>query len=92
MCRFGLVFFVITIVVGMMIVEGSNITYAKRVKKGFIVKKLKKDFKRLKKQEGALKLVDGDRGIFEGILWDLKYVYLKSSNQKGPFRFLRISH
>ncbi|XP_033219227.1 lysyl oxidase homolog 3A-like isoform X3 [Belonocnema kinseyi] len=66
MCRVSLFSFVIVIVVGMMIVEGSNITLAKRVKKGFLGKKLKKDFKRLKKQEGALKLVDGDRGIFEG--------------------------
>lgn len=68
MCRVSLFSFLIVIVVGMMIVEGSNITYAKRMKKGFVVKKLKKDFKRLKKQEGALKLVDGERGIFEGIL------------------------
>lgn len=37
-----------------------------RAKKARIVKKLKKDFKKLKKQEGAIKLVGGERGDYEG--------------------------
>ena len=66
MCRFSLVLVLIVILV-VIIVEGSNNTlHGKQVKKGFLTNKLNKDFKKLKKQEGALKLVDGDRGIFEG--------------------------
>lgn len=44
----------------------SNVTDTNiRLKKARMVKKLKKDFRKLKKQEGAIKLVDG-KGDYEG--------------------------
>lgn len=68
MWRNKLIIFLIFVIIEMIVVEGSNRTlHRKRVKKGFTLKALQKDLKTLKKQEGALKLVDGDRGIFEGI-------------------------
>lgn len=67
MWRNKLIIFLIFVIIEMIVVEGSNRTlHRKRVKKGFTLKALQKDLKTLKKQEGALKLVDGDRGIFEG--------------------------
>lgn len=65
------ILFLIVMIIGMIVVEGSNRTfYPKRIiKKKLTSKTIKKDLKTLKKQEGALKLVDGDRGIFEGIFY-----------------------
>ncbi|XP_014606671.1 PREDICTED: lysyl oxidase homolog 2 [Polistes canadensis] len=37
-----------------------------RAKKARMVKKLKKDFKKLKKQEGAIKLIGSEKGDYEG--------------------------
>lgn len=37
-----------------------------RIRKMRIIKKLKKDFRRLKKQEGALKLIGSENGDYEG--------------------------
>ncbi|XP_076759794.1 lysyl oxidase homolog 2B isoform X1 [Xylocopa sonorina] len=55
----------------------NNATWDKiREKKARIVKKLKKDFRKLKKQEGAIKLVGGENGGHEGnveILHDGKW-------------------
>lgn len=46
---------------------GNNGTWDKvREKKARIVKKLKKDIRKLKKQEGAVKLVGGENGGHEG--------------------------
>lgn len=51
----------------------SNSTWDKAREKARIVKKLKKDFRKLKKQDGALKLVGGEhshegKGTFEWML------------------------
>lgn len=39
-----------------------------RERKARIVKKLRKDFRKLKKQEGALKLIGGENGDHEGAI------------------------
>lgn len=43
-------------------------------KKARVVKKLKKDFRKLKKQEGALKLVGGENGDHEGADFNAFYM------------------
>lgn len=68
MWRNKLILLIIVVIIEIIVVEGSNRTvYQKHVNKRLTAKTLKKDFKTLKKQDGAVKLVDGDRGIFEGI-------------------------
>lgn len=44
----------------------STTTMAARAKKARLVRKLKRDFRKLKKQEGAIKLVGGENGDYEG--------------------------
>lgn len=46
-----------------------------RIRNMRIIKKLKKDFRRLKKQEGALKLIGGENGDYEGAA--INYLHLK---------------
>lgn len=49
------------------ICTANNDTWDKiREKKARLVKKLKKDFRKLKKQEGAVKLVGSENGGYEG--------------------------
>jgi hypothetical protein len=46
----------------------SNNSTWSRGKKTRIVRKLRKDFRKLKKQEGALKLIGGETGEHEGAI------------------------
>ncbi|XP_043675334.1 lysyl oxidase homolog 3A isoform X2 [Vespula pensylvanica] len=51
------------------IADDDNVSTMVRAKKARMVKKLKRDFRKLKKQEGAIKLVGGENGDYEGKYW-----------------------
>lgn len=73
--KLGLCFLVILVLID--VCTADNGTWVRtRDKKARLVKKLKKDYRKLKKQEGALKLVGGVKGEHEGnveILHDGKW-------------------
>ncbi|XP_031370919.1 lysyl oxidase homolog 3A-like isoform X2 [Apis dorsata] len=64
------------------ICTANNDTWDKiREKKARLVKKLKKDFRKLKKQEGAVKLVGSENGGHEGRYW-MDNVYCDGSEDE----------
>lgn len=65
--RIGIAFSWIVLLFTFEFCASNNDTWTTtREKKARIVKKLRKDFRRLKKQEGALKLMGGENGDHEG--------------------------
>lgn len=65
---YAIVFIYLAFVGAVVLTDGVNngtTVQGNRAKKARMVRKLKGDFKKLKKQEGALKLVDGN-GDYEG--------------------------
>ncbi|KYM87355.1 Lysyl oxidase like protein 3 [Atta colombica] len=65
--RVGIAFSLIMLLAVFEFCTSNNATWASnRDKKTRIVRKLRKDFRKLKKQEGALKLTGGENGEYEG--------------------------
>lgn len=65
--RVGIAFSLIVLLAVFEFCTSNNATsVSSRDKKTRIVRKLRKDFRKLKKQEGALKLVGGENGEHEG--------------------------
>lgn len=53
----------------------NNDTWTRnRDRKIRVIEKLKKDFRKLKKQEGALKLIGGENGDYEGATFNYFYI------------------
>jgi len=67
--RAGIAFSLIMLLAVFEFCTSNNATWASnRDKKMRIVRKLRKDFRKLKKQEGALKLTGGENGEHEGAI------------------------
>lgn len=65
--RAGIAFSLIVLLSAFEFCTSNNATWiSSRDKKTRIVRKLRKDFRKLKKQEGALKLIGGENGEYEG--------------------------
>ncbi|XP_077266634.1 lysyl oxidase homolog 3 isoform X3 [Temnothorax americanus] len=68
--RVGIAFSLIVLLSAFEFCTSNNATWISgRGKKTRVVRKLRKDFRKLKKQEGALKLIGGESGEHEGRYW-----------------------